>query len=1322
MNCETLKNTNDLTILLAYKQRKKNGTLDLDEHLKGQETKWRNEVEYHLLEHWLTCDCEELRISSLETLAISKKSTLTFTEQEIGLIKASVKNNLGERGEYVPLIKKILKRLNDSYAVLKRQLEKEIKLKELQKVHPDLVIPTDELNAQALAPCYQEFVSFLHNICLDNIYPEAVNVRKKASLQILSLMDEFLGKDLKDGLWSQDQFRKLFECLLLDTYELNKEMAFKLIKSYNLVESYMDKQKLVELVDVAIQLGNSIRPLDSITAAYMLKISMLSSNIEEILYNKINLENNSCTQEKVAFYMVTLLKENLEKPVKLATENIVIASSKHSLYGYVFCIHSILSTINLKSKVNEECWRNVLADVINMCFDLNKAVSQIVNNSSPEGHLPMDLNPRHLDGMIECMDEVVITPQMVLLCSWRTVKEISLLFGHLTSNATIFNEKAGTGLLSEAQIKEIGNQLVTLLCETKHRGAFEQAHVGFGQLCSRLWHLDKGEAYLKELPKMWLQQLLLAVIGFTSENSKLCATRRSAGVPFMVQALVTSQIKKKCDLQALVFHSVMRILLKLVNVGNDFDLNEVENILFSETLFNGHRKPQLFNGLEKLEETSKLNEITEIKSHALNILRALYRHCLLGDLVKDYIAEGFIVAFKCYDGESWAERNAATLLLSALVVRVFGVQRTKDHVNLTLHNRMTGKKFFEKFPTLLPFLLNELEIFINDPEKQIKPKIQSILLILSRLYPSVSSDDSDEEAKKGRSDEGWKIDEFIDLVSKCGKSKVYKTRELAARALVPLLTDDNILSIASNLIDSMTTNEIPLNLLHGYSLQLLEIVRCPEFQNVQLSTEQIRTFINFLTKNVLHNLESTNCGPACFPVASVTLEIVIQFSLMEKYCRFYEQDWILNLIDKVQLHLTDNKILKRRPEIQRYEHTAVNLMVIAINNFYYKGPLLVNEYMAAQFWESVLKHTNTDVLTTCWTKLMIIIKKTRSPMLYDLAFMTAVRSLDKLVEDPDLQDSIYAFLYSVVQRMHETYDYMQYTFSKEEEKKYMCMHIFNKLSSQLKMETFYPRGEFFKLFGKTFGLLLEYYKDTEISTESKMIIYDAFLSQSSMESNFDCRLGVSEVLFDLYLDISKKDDIYYILNWWTTVLNLLYDDNAEIRRNAAEMACRLPPESRLMSHVIMTDTFFGKFTSVVGQNLEALVAAFFVWSITSAAVVLEEMDETDVFNKSCNYETFEPVQITNYCVKYLNTVISRDNLPTTLSKPIKAWLQKQLNLDYEFDTLSELIVKYKSQIPSTEKPLKRILDPTYPAKLVKEIAYNELKNVLMRENGLAPSN
>lgn len=71
-----------------------------------------------------------------------------------------------------------------------------------------------------------------------------------------------------------------------------------------------------------------------------------------------------------------------------------------------------------------------------------------------------------------------------------------------------------------------------MLTETKHRGAFEQAHVGFSQLCSRLWRSDKVD--LNQLPRLWLYQILISITGI-KENSKLCATRRSAGVPFMVQ-------------------------------------------------------------------------------------------------------------------------------------------------------------------------------------------------------------------------------------------------------------------------------------------------------------------------------------------------------------------------------------------------------------------------------------------------------------------------------------------------------------------------------------------------------------------------------------------------------------------------------------------------------------------------------------------------------------------------------------------------------------------------------------------------------------------
>lgn len=78
-------------------------------------------------------------------------------------------------------------------------------------------------------------------------------------------------------------------------------------------------------------------------------------------------------------------------------------------------------------------------------------------------------------------------------------------------------------------------------------------------------------------------------------------------------------------------------------------------------------------------------------------------------------------------------RNSATLLFSALVTRIFGVQRTRDSDSLSTKNKMTVKVFFMRYPELHQFLLKEL---INGCENSSSLTIFPILLILSRLYPS----------------------------------------------------------------------------------------------------------------------------------------------------------------------------------------------------------------------------------------------------------------------------------------------------------------------------------------------------------------------------------------------------------------------------------------------------------------------------------------------------------------------------------------------------------------------------------------------------------
>lgn len=64
------------------------------------------------------------------------------------------------------------------------------------------------------------------------------------------------------------------------------------------------------------------------------------------------------------------------------------------------------------------------------------------------------------------------------------------------------------------------------------------------------------------------------------------------------------------------------------------------------------------------------------------------------------------------------------------------------------------------------------------------------------------------------------MDGFIDLVTQCGKSKTYVNRELAARALIPLLTKNNVNKIFLNLLTDFTSGHMSLNSMHGHALQV----------------------------------------------------------------------------------------------------------------------------------------------------------------------------------------------------------------------------------------------------------------------------------------------------------------------------------------------------------------------------------------------------------------------------------------------------------------------------------------------------------------------
>jgi len=62
---------------------------------------------------------------------------------------------------------------------------------------------------------------------------------------------------------------------------------------------------------------------------------------------------------------------------------------------------------------------------------------------------------------------------------------------------------------------------------------------------------------------------------------------------------------------------------------------------------------------------------------------------------------------------------------------------------LTTDNKMTARIFFERYRSLLSFILNELHVFVSIKGTVIKSNVQAILLLLSRLYINYHFDGTD---------------------------------------------------------------------------------------------------------------------------------------------------------------------------------------------------------------------------------------------------------------------------------------------------------------------------------------------------------------------------------------------------------------------------------------------------------------------------------------------------------------------------------------------------------------------------------------------------
>ncbi|XP_068014938.1 tRNA (32-2'-O)-methyltransferase regulator THADA isoform X2 [Melanerpes formicivorus] len=772
-------------------------------------------------------------IDALGLLCETHRSTEIVSVEEMELIQFFLMYNLNNQSPSVrqqisSLLRKLFCRIQESSQVLYKL--------EQNKAKQELLENSTKRHPLEILQQYKDFMSSVCNRLFEVLFPGSSHPTRFSALTILGLVAEiFSVPEGQPQVFCLDQeidstrVQTLLQCFA-STFEAVKALAFGLLmKLRDVAFNLQDSENLGLLFQAAMDLSTSTKPYDCVTASYLLNYLVHCKGLQHIYLGKCIEQNShmdeSTTVEKNTLAVIKLLLANVEEEILQAKKSLLPAAASFPMYGRVHCITGALQQLPLDNLTLLAEWREMVARLILMSYELSTVVSPVVQSSSPEGLIPMDSDSESADRLQMILHEIQpqdtndyfvqakileehckiqsekladhepkenpctgmrgkerqacdVTAQMVLVCCWRSMKEVSLLLGTLCkllpSQATY---EPSDGLITVEQVKNIGDYFKHHLLHSRHRGAFELAYAGFVQLIEMLSRCNSES--LHKMPEQWLR-CVLQEIKSCDPSSTLCATRRSAGIPFYIQALLAAEPKSKTDLLKMA----MKELISLAT-----PLNGPSSVI-----------PQV---------------------HALNILRALFRDTRLGENIMPYVADGMQAAILGFMSPVWAVRNSSTLLFSALITRIFGVKRGKDENSKK--NRMTGREFFSRFPSLYPFLLKQLEVATNTlnseaEELKIHPSLFLLLLILGRLYPSPMDGTSS----------ALSMAPFVPFIIRCGHSPVYHSREMSGRALVPFVMvheiPHTVLSLLEGLPDS-TSPGIRQNNIHGTLLQVFHLLQ-----------------------------------------------------------------------------------------------------------------------------------------------------------------------------------------------------------------------------------------------------------------------------------------------------------------------------------------------------------------------------------------------------------------------------------------------------------------------------------------------------------------
>ncbi|CAG9815559.1 unnamed protein product [Phaedon cochleariae] len=842
-------NTQESSVLLKCLQYARQNGMEVTVDKKEDTVLyWRGLIDKEKLEMFMTHQNDEIRVSVLAAIVDSQKTTEIFLDWELDYLITYIGYNITPhtphiRKQILTYYKKALARFNAGLNVIIRNIGLlNRRLEATEGTQEALTILTIY---QELEKSYKIFINKFTKLLISYLTFDSNYPRRATSLELLVTIQTFLPKNEWLSCWSEEDVKNCHS-ILFDSYECNKKMSVMLLKNLP-AESigFTNMEFTFKYMQRCLNIALGIKPNKTLSAAYLLEVCASSPFFYDIiLFGNSKIDNRHLHDPILDMLVVLTGKLIAQSNVEVDYSNPKVAN-----YGIFLSIRHLLQIRDM-SKSND-AYAGLFEHLTTICLNLKDSIMPIVCNPSPEGYLPES-------GEIICESDESSRAQMVLVYSWRTMKEMTLMLAEIIRQS--IKLESSIQMLADDLMIQVGQFFLDVFIESKHRGVFEQAYVGFSVICESFWMSSNPKVNC--LPQAWLQDAINLCVGET-QSDKLCATRRSAGLPFLILS-----------------------------------------ILSSEPIFDKTRFHEVITSLLRACENTEVSNV-EYRMHSLNVLRAMFRHSRLGEMVSGYIGQGVIVAINGFKSDTWGIRNSSTLLYAALITRIFGVQRTQDSEDVCIKNRLTVRIFFLRYPELFQFLLDQLS---EECKKSNSLLLHPVLTILARLYPSPFEEHNTQ------------IGKYLQHLTVCLSNPVYRTRELAARASVPFIETDQICEQLGNIFNKLKEDEVKDNECHGLLLQVLHILKSNNLSEIPLTR---------YLQNSVHILHYAGSKYSHMTI-SLYMETVMFFLM--KYGTYDDLEMLKTILNVISNQMSSNQVPVTA--MSKFCQTRILLLLyIVINKF-----------------------------------------------------------------------------------------------------------------------------------------------------------------------------------------------------------------------------------------------------------------------------------------------------------------------------------------------------------------------------------------------------